>query len=63
MVQVSKPFMDLVLWPEFNKHASILDKLADEILNDLIAKIHFVKEEDETIISGELPAMQEAAVP
>lgn len=61
MVRVSKPFMTLVLWPEYNKHASILDKLTHEILIDLISKIHLVKEEDETVIAGELPAIQEAA--
>jgi hypothetical protein len=61
MVRVSKPFMDAILWPEFNKHASILDKLTNEILNDLISKIHLVNEEDEAVIAGELPVMQQAA--
>ncbi len=61
MVRVSKFFMDSVLWPEFNRHASILDKLTSEILDDLISKIHLVAEEDETIIAGELPASQQAA--
>jgi hypothetical protein len=60
MVQVSKPFMASVLWPEFNKYASLLDKLTNEILIDLIAKIHLV-EEDETVIAGELPVLHEAA--
>ena len=59
MVQVSKAYMDSVLWPEFNKHASLLDKLTDEILTGLISKIHLVNEEDETIIASELPAIQE----
>lgn len=59
MVRVSKPFMDLVLWPEYNKYASILHKLTEEISTDLISKIHFVKDEDETIIAGELPEMKE----
>lgn len=27
MVRVAKPFMDSVLWPEYNKYASILHKL------------------------------------
>lgn len=62
MVQVSKSFMDLVLWPEYNKHATILDQLTDEILADLISKIHLVKEEDEAVIAGELPMMQDAVV-
>jgi hypothetical protein len=62
MLRVSKPFMDSVLWPEFNKHASILDKLTNEILNDLISKIHLVNEDDEAVIAGELPVMQQAAI-
>lgn len=61
MVRVAKPFMDLVLWPEYSKYASILNKLSEEILVDLISKIHWVKEEDETIIAGELPVMSEAS--
>lgn len=56
MVRVGKSFMDSVLWPEFHQYASILDKLTEEILNDLISKIHMVNEEDETVIAGELPA-------
>ena len=61
MVRVSKPFMDSVLWPEYNKYATILDKLTEEILMDLISKIHLVKEEDETVIAGELPVLSEAS--
>ena len=61
MVRVAKPFMNLVLWPEYNKYASILHKLTEEISTDLISKIHLVKEEDETIIAGELPMMSEAS--
>lgn len=59
MVRVAKPFMDLVLWPEYSKYASILHKLTEEISTDLISKIHLVKEEDEFIVAGELPAMSE----
>ena len=61
MVRVSKPFMDCVLWPEFHKHATILDKLTGEILTDLISKIHLVKDEDETVIAGELPVTTAAS--
>ena len=57
MVRVAKPFMDSVLWPEYNKYASILLQLTEEISTDLICKIHWVKEEDETVIAGELPMM------
>ena len=61
MVRVAKPFMDLVLWPEYNKYASILHKLTEEISTDLVSKIHLVKEEDETIIAGELPEKSETS--
>jgi len=61
MLRVAKPFMDLVLWPEYNKYAAILDKLTEEVLSDLISKIHLVKEEDETVIAGELPTLSEAS--
>jgi spore coat protein CotF len=59
MVRVSKPFMDQVLWPEFNKYSAMFDQLTQEIMNDLISKIHAVNEEDETVIAGELPLAQE----
>ena len=61
MVRVAKPFMDLVLWPEYNKYASILHKLTEEISTDLISKIHLVQEEDETIIAGVLPTLSEVS--
>jgi len=52
--------MDLVLWPEHHKYAKILDKLTEEILTDLISKIHLVEEEvDETVIVGELPFIED----
>ena len=60
MVRVSKSFLDLVLWPEFNKYAVILDQLTDEILTDLITQIHSSQEE-ETIIVGELPTITQEA--
>jgi len=47
--------MDLVLLPEYHKYANILDQLTGEILTDLISKIHLVKDDDETVIAGELP--------
>jgi hypothetical protein len=61
MIRVSRPFMDLVLWPEYNKYANILRKLTEEIVTDLISKIHLVNEEDETVIAGELPEKLEAS--
>jgi hypothetical protein len=61
MVRVSKPFMEQILWPEFKRYADTFDELASDIINDLIAKIHCVKEEDEVIIAGELPVPMEAS--
>ena len=62
MVRVAKPFMNSLLWPEYTKYANILHKLTEEISTDLIAKIHLVKDEDETIIAGELQMTPETAV-
>ena len=62
MLRVTKSFMDLILWPEFNKYATMLDELNAEILTELISKIHLVKEEDETVIAGELPTFTGGAV-
>jgi hypothetical protein len=55
MVRVAKPFMDQVLWPEYNKHAQVFDELVLEVMNDLIAKIHQVNDTDEVEITGSLP--------
>lgn len=62
MIRIAEPFMNSVLWPEYKKYADILHKLTEEISNDLIAKIHLVNDEDETIIAGELPMIPEASV-
>ena len=54
MIQVSQPFMNEVLWPEFKKYAKMFDELAEEILHGLISKIHDVHDEDEIVITGEI---------
>lgn len=54
-VRVSCAFMDEVLLPEFKKFDSIFEDLGNEIMQDLISKIHQVKEEEEVVIAGELP--------
>lgn len=59
MLRVSKQFMDEILWPEFNKYNSMLEELLNEIMQDLISQIHQVKEEDDVVISGELPISTE----
>jgi hypothetical protein len=63
MLKVSKPFMTEVLFPEFRKYSRMFEELADEIMHDLTSKIHQVNDEDEVIISGELPPPAEALAP
>ena len=55
-VRVTKGFMNLILWPEFEQYARAFDELAHDIMHDLIAKIHAVKDEDEVVMAGELTA-------
>jgi len=52
--------MDLVLWPDYQKYATILDTLSEEILCDLTSQISCIKEE-ETVIAGEIPFNTEKA--
>lgn len=54
MVRVTKGFMDFVLWPEFKQYAEAFDELAQDIIHDLIAKIHNVTDEDELVVAGML---------
>ena len=51
--------MDEVLWPEFQKYSKILEDLTNEIMEDLISKIHKTDEE-EVIMSGELLTSSQA---
>ncbi len=55
MVRVAKPFLDQVVWPEYLKYSTAFDELAFEIINDLVQKIHRVRDEDEVEIAGALP--------
>jgi len=55
MIRAIPTFVDNVLWPEFKKYSTLLEELVEEIINDLIAQIHDVKE-DEIVIAGELLA-------
>lgn len=59
VVRVNKPYMEDVLWPEFQKYSKILEDLTDEIMEDLISKIHRT-EEEEVIMSGELLGSSQA---
>jgi uncharacterized protein YqiB (DUF1249 family) len=61
MVRVSQPFMDSVVMPEFRKYDSLFEDLANEIMQNLISKIHQGTEEDEVVIAGELPVIAGSA--
>ncbi len=54
MLRAYPSVVENILWPEFNRYSVMLEELVQEIVNDLISKIHDVKE-DEIVISGELP--------
>ena len=55
MLRANPTVVKNILWPEFNKYSAMLEELVEDIINDLISKIHDVKE-DEIVITGELPA-------
>lgn len=48
-------FIETVLWPEYNKYATVLEDLVQDIIADLIDQIHEAKE-DEVVVAGELAA-------
>lgn len=52
MVRTSRSVMNELLWPEYLKHAEMLQELIEEVLDSMLAKIDEV--EDEVIISGEI---------
>ncbi len=52
-VRVAKTFMDKILWPEFQQYSKLLEELVEEILKELITKIH-ASEEEEVIVTAEL---------
>lgn len=61
MIRTTPRMVDQLLIPEFKKYSKLLEDLVQEIMDDLIAKIHDVKEE-EVEISGELPCLSEASI-
>jgi len=61
MIRQSPRFVDQVLVPEFKKYSELLEGLVNEIMEEIIAKIHDVKEE-EIVIAGELPCSKEASL-
>lgn len=52
MVSINEEFLNKVLWREFLEYSDHLEKLVEEITDELIGKIHTYEEED--IIRGEL---------
>ena len=52
MVNINSDFLNDVLWPEYLEYSKHLEKLVEEITDDLIGKIH--KHEDENIVHGRL---------
>lgn len=52
MVNINEEFLNKVLWKEYTDYGDQLNRLVEEITDDLISKIH--KHEDEDIIHGNL---------
>lgn len=52
-VRISKAMLEEIIWPEYLRYSKMLSELVDGVMQDLIDKIHHVKEE-ETIIAGEI---------
>lgn len=52
-LRISKNMMDDILWPEYQKYSKMLSEVVEDILQDLINKIHKVDEE-EIVVAGEI---------
>lgn len=52
-LSISKNMMEDILWPEYQRYSKMLKEVIEDILQDLINKIHKVDEE-EMIIAGEI---------
>lgn len=52
MVNINAEFLNKILWKEYEEYSKLLNKLVEEITDDLISRIH--KHEDEDIIHGNL---------
>jgi hypothetical protein len=50
MVNINEDFLNEILWKEYQEYSKHLDKLIEEITDDLISKIY--KHEDEDIVHG-----------
>ena len=54
-VKISKAIVDGVLWPEYLRWSNVLQELVEEVMQDIIGKIHR-SDTEETVIQGELSA-------
>lgn len=52
-LKVSKAIVDGVLWPEHVKWNTLLNELIEELMQDIIGKIH-KSDLEETVVQGEL---------
>lgn len=52
MVKIDKVFLNDVLWKEYIEYSELLEKIVDEVTQNVIRKIHAI--EDEDIIYGKL---------
>jgi len=52
MVNIDESFLNNVIWKEYLEYSKHLEKLIEEITNNIISKIH--GDEDEEIIHGKL---------
>lgn len=53
MVRVSRPVMEGILWPQYEKYTELLREMVDAIASDLIDKI-YKGDQEESIVPGEI---------
>lgn len=56
-LMISKTIMDEVLWPDYQRYSKMLGELVEEIMKEVIAKIH-QSDEEEVLIAGEIDVME-----
>lgn len=56
-LMISKSMMDEVLWPDYQRYSKMLRELIEDIMKEVIAKIH-QSDEEEVIIAGEIGVME-----
>src|SRR3989338_11631303 len=52
-LKISRAMVDGVLWPEYLRWNAVLKELIEEVMQDIIGKIH-KSDQEETVIQGEL---------